>query len=183
MAVAPNELGSLQKGSIADLASKPEPANNKVTIVVFSGEMDRALAAFVIASAAAGMGWDVTMFFTFWGLNILKKPTGPKKGAATLLGKAFEFLMPKSAHDLPISKFNMGGIGAKLMVRQMKSKNVQTLPEMMEMARELGVKIIGCGMSMDVMEIPPEDLVGVSEVVGAATFLKEAAESKVTLFV
>ncbi|MBC7082730.1 MAG: DsrE/DsrF/DrsH-like family protein [Firmicutes bacterium] len=92
-------------------------------------------------------------------------------------------MLPKGPAKLPISKMNMCGIGAALMRRQMRNKKVQALPELIQMARELGVKIVACSMSMDVMEIPREDLVGVDEFAGVASFLREACESRVTLFI
>lgn len=155
---------------------------DKVSIICFSGDLDKALAAFNIATGAAASGMEVTMFFTFWGISMLKKPTG-RKGAASLLGRMFDLMLPKGPAKLPISKMNMCGIGAALMRRQMRNKKVQALPELIEMARELGVKIVACSMSMDVMEIPREDLVGVDEFAGVASFLREASESRVTLFI
>ena len=157
-------------------------SRDKVSIIVFSGDMDKAFAAFNIATGAAASGMEVTMFFTFWGINMLKKTTG-RRGASSFLGKMFDLLLPKGPAKLPISKMNMGGVGAALMRRQMAAKKVQPLSGFMELARELGVKIVACSMSMDVMEVPKEDLVGVDEFAGVAAFLKEAAESKITLFV
>lgn len=159
-----------------------QDVRDKVSIICFSGDLDKALAAFNIANGAAASGMEVTMFFTFWGINMLKKPQG-RKGASSLLGKMFDVMLPKGPAKLPISKMNMCGIGAAFMRKQMKNKKVQSLPEFIQMAKELGVKIVACTMSMDVMEIPREDLVGVDEFAGVASFLKEASESKVTLFI
>ncbi len=155
---------------------------DKVSIIVFSGDMDKAFAAFNIATGAAASGMEVTMFFTFWGINMLKKSTG-RRGASSFMGKMFDMMMPKGPLKLPISKMNMGGMGALFMRKQMAAKKVQPLSAFIEMARDLGIKVVACSMSMDVMEIPKEDLVGVDEYAGVAAFLKEAAESKVTLFI
>ncbi|NPV52585.1 MAG: hypothetical protein HPY71_03570 [Firmicutes bacterium] len=162
--------------------SRAQDVRDKVSIICFSGDLDKAMAAFNIATGAAASGMEVTMFFTFWGINILKKPEG-RKGASTLLGKMFDIMLPKGPAKLPISKMNMGGIGAALMRRQMRNKKIQPLSEFIQMARELGVKMVACTMSMDVMEIPREDLTGVDEFAGVAAFLKEASESRVTLFI
>ncbi|MEW6242862.1 MAG: DsrE/DsrF/DrsH-like family protein [Bacillota bacterium] len=157
-------------------------ADEKVSIIVFSGDLDKALAAFNIATGAAASGMDVTMFFTFWGINMLKK-TGPRKGARTLLGRVFDMFMPKGPEKLPLSKMNMGGMGSVMMRYQMAKKKVQPLAEFISMAKELGVKIVACTMSMEVMEIPAEDLNHVDEFAGVAAFLEEASKSKITLFI
>ncbi|HHY93411.1 MAG TPA: hypothetical protein GX513_00140 [Firmicutes bacterium] len=155
---------------------------DKVAIIVFSGDMDKAFAAFNIATGAAASGMEVTMFFTFWGINMLKKPR-ERRGASSVLGKMFDLMLPKGPSRLPISKMNMAGLGAYFMRRQMAAKRVQPLSEFISMAKELGVKIVACNMSMEVMEIPREDLVGVDEVAGVAAFLREASEAKITLFI
>ncbi len=155
---------------------------DKISIIVFSGDMDKAFAAFNIATGAAASGMEVTMFFTFWGINMLKKPTG-RKGASSFLGRMFDLMLPKGPSRLPISKMNMGGLGAYFMRRQMAAKKVQPLGEFISMAKELGVKVVACTMSMEVMEIPRDDLLAVDEYAGVAAFLREASESKVTMFI
>ncbi|MBE3588087.1 MAG: DsrE/DsrF/DrsH-like family protein [Thermoanaerobacteraceae bacterium] len=154
----------------------------KKTIIVFSGDLDRAMAAFVIANGAAAMGDEVTMFFTFWGLNILRRPekVKAKKG---FLQAMFGAMMPRGAGRLGISKMNFGGMGAKMMKMAMRQKNVASLEELIVTAREQGIKMIACTMSMDVMGITREELVDGLEYAGVATYLAEADESNVNLFI
>ena len=152
------------------------------TMVVFSGDLDKAIASFIIATGSAAMGNKVTMFFTFWGLNILRKDQHvPAK--KTFLEKMFGKMMPRGPEKLGISKMNFGGIGAKLMKKIMRDKNIATLPELMEMARDLDVQIIACAMSMDVLGITKEELIDGIDYAGVATYLAEAEESQVNLFI
>nr|WP_152948362.1 DsrE/DsrF/DrsH-like family protein [Desulfofundulus thermobenzoicus] len=140
------------------------------------------MAAFVIANGAAAMGDEVTMFFTFWGLNILRRPekVKAKKG---FLQAMFGAMMPRGAGRLGLSKMNFGGMGAKMMKIVMRQKNVAGLEELMATAREQGIKMIACTMSMDVMGITREELVDGLEYAGVATYLAEADESNVNLFI
>lgn len=125
---------------------------DKKTIIVFSNDMDKVMAAFVIATGAAAMGDEVTMFFTFWGLNVLRDAKKKVQGKS-FLEKMFGAMMPKGVEKLPLSKMNFLGIGPKLMKYMMKKKNVMMLPEMIKQAQELGIKMVACSMSMDVMGI------------------------------
>lgn len=154
----------------------------KKTIIVFSGDLDRAMAAFVIANGAAAMGDEVTMFFTFWGLNILRRPAKvkTKKG---FLQALFGALMPRGAGRLGLSKMNFAGLGAKMMKMAMRQKNVASLEELMETARQQGVRMVACTMSMDVMGITREELLDGVEFAGVATYLAEADEANVNLFI
>ncbi|MBL0385615.1 DsrE/DsrF/DrsH-like family protein [Tumebacillus sp. ITR2] len=152
------------------------------TLVVFNGDLDKAIASFIIATGSAAMGNKVTMFFTFWGLNILRKDEYvPVK--KSFLENMFGKMMPRGANRLGISKMNMGGIGSKLMKKIMRDKNIATLPELMEMARDLDVQIIACAMSMDVLGITREELIDGIEYAGVATYLAAAEESQVNLFI
>ena len=154
----------------------------QTTMVVFSGDLDKAMASFIIATGAAAMGSKVTMFFTFWGLNILRKEQWvPVK--KSLLEKMFERMMPRGPGKLGISKLNMGGMGSALMRHIMKKKKVASLPELMELARELDVEMIACTMSMDVLGIKEEELIDGLKFAGVATYLGEAEQSKVNLFI
>ncbi|AYO29909.1 hypothetical protein D2962_04185 [Biomaibacter acetigenes] len=155
---------------------------NKKTIIVFSGDLDKAMAAFIIATGAAAMGDDVTMFFTFWGLNILRKAKKVQV-RKDFLERMFGFMMPRGPEKLGLSKMNFGGLGAKMMRYIMKRKNVNTLTELMENAQALGVKIIACTMSMDVMGIKKEELIDGIDYAGVATYLGEADEANVNLFI
>jgi peroxiredoxin family protein len=154
--------------------------NNKATIVVFSGDMDKVFASFIIATGAAAAGMDVTMFFTFWGLKAIQKGNGTGKG---FLGKMIGLMNRGGIERIGPSRFNFGGIGRELFKKMMRDKNVVSLSELLETATDLDVKLIACKMSMDVMEIAREDLIDeVSDVVGVAAYIKEASESSITLF-
>jgi peroxiredoxin family protein len=155
---------------------------NKKTIIVFSGDLDRAMAAFIIATGAAAMGDDVTMFFTFWGLNILRKAKKVQV-KKDFLERIFGIMMPRGPEKLGLSKMNFGGLGAKMMRYIMKKKNVNTLTELMENAQAMGVKIIACTMSMDVMGIRKEELIDGIDFAGVATYLGEADEANMNLFI
>ncbi|MGB9812198.1 MAG: DsrE/DsrF/DrsH-like family protein [Thermovenabulum sp.] len=154
----------------------------KKTIIVFSGDLDKAMAAFIIANGAAAMGDEVTMFFTFWGLNILRKPEGVKV-KKSFLENMFGKMMPRGAERLGLSKMNFGGLGAKMMKYIMKKKNVNTLGELIENAKALGVRLIACTMSMDVMGIRKEELIDGIDFAGVATYLAEADEANLNLFI
>jgi len=155
----------------------------KKTIIVFSGDMDRVLAAFVIANGAAAMGDDVTMFFTFWGLNVLRKANAPKVSGKSFLQAMFGRMMPRGPDKLGLSKMNFGGMGAKMMKIVMRQQRISSLPELIDSAREQGIKMIACTMSMDVMGIAQEELVDGLEYAGVATYLGEADEANVNLFI
>ncbi|KEO81409.1 DsrE/DsrF/DrsH-like family protein [Tumebacillus flagellatus] len=155
---------------------------DKSTMVIFSGDLDKAIASFIIATGSAAMGSDVTMFFTFWGLNILRKSEKvPAK--KTFLENMFGRMMPRGPEQLGLSKMNMGGLGSKLMKRIMRKKNIATLQELMETAQDLGVKIIACSMSMDVLGITEAELIDGIEYAGVATYLAEADQAKLNLFI
>jgi len=164
---------------VQELESKlPE---DRVAIVVFSGELDRVLAAFVIATGAAALGQNVSMFFTFWGLNALRrtrKLSGKKFGE-----KLMALMAPAGASKLPLSHLNFFGIGAKMMRAMMREKQVSSLEELMQLANSLGVRTIACEMSRDVMGISDEELAEGVEAGGVAAFLGEALRSRVTLFI
>ncbi|MBK5252500.1 MAG: DsrE/DsrF/DrsH-like family protein [Peptostreptococcaceae bacterium] len=155
---------------------------DKKTLVVFSGDMDKVMASLIIANGAAAMGSEVTMFFTFWGLNTLRKAKKIKI-KKDFMEKMFGFMMPRGPEKMGISKMNFGGIGAKMMKDMMKKKNVNSLPELIESAQMMGVKMIACTMSMDVMGIREEELIDGIELGGVATYLGEAEEGNVNLFI
>ncbi|HAG10269.1 MAG TPA: hypothetical protein DCK76_02515 [Desulfotomaculum sp.] len=155
---------------------------DKKTIIVFSGDLDKAMASFIIANGAAAMGNEVSMFFTFWGLNILRKHESVKlkKG---FLESLFGWMMPRGAEKLGLSKMNFGGMGAFMMKTVMRKKNVSTLNELIATAQEMGVKMIACTMAMDVMGIKEEELIDGLEYAGVITYLGEADEANVNLFI
>jgi peroxiredoxin family protein len=154
----------------------------KVTLVLFSGDLDKVLACFNIATAAAGMGMEVTIFFTFFGLNVITKP-GPRfKGG--IIKTMLSFVNRSGTKPRKLSKLNMGGVGTFLMKKLMKAANMPTLDELLKMAKEMGVKFVACSTTLGVMGIEKKDLIPeVDEVAGAATFVSEAKESKISLFI
>lgn len=157
-------------------------AGNDKSMVVFSGDLDKAIATFIIANGAAAMGRKVTLFFTFWGLNILRKPQkiSVKKN---FIEKMFGAMMPRGTKKLGLSRMNMGGMGAKMIRSLMKKKNVLSLDELIDSAMKSGVKIIACQMSMDLMGIHKEELIDGVEIGGVATFLGSAETSDTNLFI
>lgn len=158
------------------------PAPKGKTMVVFDGDMDKALAAFIIANGAVAMGSPVTMFFTFWGLNILRKPE-KRKVEKSLIEKMFGAMMPRGAGKLKLSKMNMGGMGTRMMKKVMADKNVDSLEKLMNQAMKNGVKLVACTMSMDVMGIRKEEIIDGVEFAGVATYLGDAENSNVNLFI
>ncbi len=146
--------------------------DDRVTLVVFSGELDRNLAALVIATGAAAMGLEVSIFYTFWGLSALKsQPSLQGKG---LKEKLFTLMTPRRLNRMPVSKMNFGGVGRMMLQSMMRDKQVASIDELFDMARQMGVKLIACTMSMDVMGISREELIDGVEVGGVATFLGDA---------
>jgi peroxiredoxin family protein len=158
---------------------------NKLTMIVFSGDLDKALAAFIIATGAVAMGMEVIMFFTFWGTPLLRKPDGKSSEPKDAFGKMFGAMLPKGAPKASLSKMNMGGMGTAMMKHLMKKKNVATLDEMIALAAELEVKIYICEMSMDLMGFSRDEMIDFPDLgyAGVATFLSEAGTSKAQLFI
>ncbi len=156
-------------------------AEDRVSLVVFSGDLDRVLAAFVIATGAAAMGQQVSMFFTFWGLSVLKKDS--QLSGKTLFQKMMSVMSPKSSRQLPVSKMNYFGVGAKMLRSMMKRKNVNSLEDFIALARDLGVRMTACEMSRDVMGIKESELVAGLESGGVAAFLADSLKSRTSLFI
>ena len=160
-----------------------EPGKDKFTIVVFSGDLDRALSALTMATTAASMGMEVNMFFTFWGLNIIKKNEGGIRSKG-MMRKMLNRMNRGGSKRLKLSKFHMLGLGTWMMKRLMKDVNMPSVEEMIAMAKQMGVKLIACTNSLAVMGITEDALrPEVDDVAGAAYFLVEASKSKVSLFV
>lgn len=158
--------------------------SKKLSMVVFSGDLDKVLAAFVIATGAVAMGMEAVMFFTFWGTPVLRDKSKNVGGKDTM-GKMFGTMLPKGTGELKLSKMNMGGMGTAMMKSLMTKKNVASLDQMLEMAEELGVKIYICEMSMDLMGFKREEMIAYDDLTfcGVAKFLEEAGDSKIQLFI
>ena len=172
---------TILKGSNSTVENQVVTSGNAQTIVVFSNDLDKALAALIIANGAKASGKDVTLFFTFWGLNILRKPNGKaKKG---FIDKMFGLMMPKGADKLTLSKMNMLGMGSFMMKWVMKQKNVSTLNELINQAQSSGIKFIACNMSMDVMGIKQEELIDGVEIGGVAKYIEESSNANSNLFI
>jgi peroxiredoxin family protein/TusA-related sulfurtransferase len=152
------------------------------TLIVFSDDMDKALASFVIANGAASTGKKVTMFFTFWGLNVIKKVNKPavKKD---FMGKMFSLMLPSHSGKLALSKLNMLGMGSIMMKGRMKAQKVDSLDQMIQSAIDNNIQMIACQMSMDVMGVKKEELIDHVTIGGVATYLEEAEKSNVNLFI
>ena len=152
------------------------------TIVVFDGDMDKILASFVIANGALAMGRPVTMFFTFWGLTALRRPE-KMKTRKNVIESMFGAMLPRGASRTKLSRMNMGGIGTAMMKKIMKDKKIESVQAMMEKAMQNGLKIIACSMSMDVMGIRPEELIDGVEIGGVGSYLGDAEDADVNLFI
>ncbi len=156
--------------------------DNRATLIVFSGDLDKVLASLVLATGAASAGLETSMFFTFWGLSVLKKQ-GAAARKKNLKQRLFAMMTPSGTLELGTSKMNYFGIGARMFRSMMKEKNVSSLEEMFSLARDLGVTMTACGMSMDVMGIDRDELIDGLEYGGVAAYLGKAASSRLALFI
>jgi peroxiredoxin family protein len=189
-AIQPQDVSLQQiEEQLAALKSRIDVLDKKVTepkvaTIVFSGDLDKVLASFVIATGAVAMGMEAVMFFTFWGTPVLRDKKKSVGGKDTM-GKMFGTMLPKGTSEVKLSKMNMGGMGTAMMKSLMKKKNVATLEQMLEMAEELGVKIFVCEMSMDLMGFKREEMIAYKDLTfcGVAKFLEEANNSRITLFI
>jgi peroxiredoxin family protein len=154
----------------------------KTTIVLFSGNLDKAIAAFIIANGAAAYDHDVTIFFTFWGLNTLRKDEVVKTNKG-LLERMFGWMMPRGANKLGLSRMNFAGAGPEMIKHVMKKHNVLTLPQLIELAQEQGVKLVACTMTMDLLGLHKEELIDGLEYAGVGAYLGDATNAKVNLFI
>ncbi|MEL4357621.1 MULTISPECIES: FAD-dependent oxidoreductase [unclassified Luteococcus] len=168
-----------QAAQSAPAAVEPK---NKNSFVVFSGDLDKMIAAFIIANGALSMGNQVSMFFTFWGLNALRDPKAPKRDMKPM-DKMFKAMMPGGADALTLSQMNMGGAGTAMIKNVMKQHNVPSVAELIRSAIDGGARLIACTMTMDLLGIAKEDLLPGVEFGGVATFLDEAGDSQTTLFI
>lgn len=168
----------------SELNQVRDERKNKLSMVVFSGDLDKLLAAFIIATGAAAMGMEVVMFFTFWATPSLRDKKKNGKGK-DIFGRMFGFMLPKGAGKVKLSKMNMGGMGTGMMKHLMKKKNVSSLEELRALAIEMEVKIYICDMSMNLMGFTQNEMIDYPgrEFVGVAKFLEEAGDSKIQLFI
>ena len=157
---------------------------DQLSIIVFSGDLDKVLASMIIATGARAMDMEVKMFFTFWGTTMLRDKNKSPKGK-DLMSKMFGFMLPKGSSKLKLSKLNMCGMGTEMLKGLMKKKNVASLEEMISTAAELGVEICICQMSMDLMGFKKEEMIDYPNLkyVGVGTYLADADESKIQLFI
>ena len=172
----------IKKGGAAGAAKTANVPQKGTSMIVFSNDMDKALASFIIANGAASAGKEVTLFFTFWGLSILRKKK-PGRVKKDFMGRMFGMMLPNHAGKLGLSKMNMGGMGAAMMKARMKALGVDSLEELMQKAMQNGVRIVACQMTLDVMGIKEEELIDGVEVGGVASFLSAADESQASLFI
>jgi NADPH-dependent 2,4-dienoyl-CoA reductase/sulfur reductase-like enzyme/peroxiredoxin family protein/rhodanese-related sulfurtransferase/TusA-related sulfurtransferase len=171
----------IRKGS-GEACTAVAAGYNGKNIIVFSGDLDKAIAGFIIANGSAAMGRKTSMFFTFWGLNILRKPNKVKV-KKDFMSKMFGMMMPRGSKKLSLSKMSMGGIGGKMIRGIMKKKNVESLESLIQMAKDNGVELVACSMSMDIMGIKQEELIDGVTIGGVAAMLAHAEESDMSLFV
>ncbi len=171
----------VRKGGVPKPTEVHETPEGK-TLIVFSNDLDKVLASFIIANGAAAMGRPVTMFFTFWGLTVLRRPNKIKV-KKTFIEKMFGGMLPRGTGKLKLSNMNMLGMGTKMMKSIMKQKNVDSLETLIEKAKKAGVKLVACTMSMDVMGIKAEELIDGVELGGVGAYLGDAEESNVNLFI
>lgn len=178
--VAQENIAYIKKGT-ASTVKKSEVKEGK-TLVVFSGDLDKVLASFIIANGAAAMNRPVTMFFTFWGLNTLRKSEHVKV-KKPLIDKLFGLMMPRGSQKLKLSKMNMAGMGTAMLKKVMNDKNVDSLETLMKTAMANGVRLVACTMSMDIMGITKDELIDGVEFGGVASYLGDAEEGNVNLFI
>ena len=169
-------------GKTAETDATAAGAGNDKTFVVFSGDLDKTIAAFIMANGAAALGRNVTMFFTFWGLNILRRP-GKVKVVKNFIEKMFGIMLPRGTTKLGLSRMNMLGAGPRMIRTIMKKKGISSLEELIEDAKAHGVRIVACQMSMDIMGIHKEELLDGVEFGGVATFIGSGEKSDMSLFI
>lgn len=154
----------------------------KTTIILFSGDYDKAMAAYIIANGAAAYDHDVTIFHTFWGLNALRKDE-PIQVKKNFMEKMFGKMMPRGADKMGLSKMNFAGMGPKMIKDIIKKHNAMPLPQLIEMAQEQDVKLIACTMTMDLLGLRQEELLDNIEYAGVAAYLGDAQDGNVNLFI
>ncbi len=167
---------------ISQLEEAPaQDIEDRLAMVVFSGDLDKAIASFIIATGAAAMGLEVSMFFTFWGLSVIKKQT--KFAGKNVLEQGFAAVLPGGSKNLPLSQMSFFGAGSKIIRKLMRDHDVASLEELIGMAQEFGVRMVACEMSQELLGIHDEELMDGVEHGGVATFMGDAARAKASLFI
>lgn len=167
---------------VAELEAHPaQSTENRLAMVVFSGDLDRAIAALIIATGAASVGMEASIFYTFWGIGAVKKQK--VYAGKTLLERAFTALLPAGTRQLGLSQMNLFGAGAQIIRRLMRERGVASLEELFALAQELGVRMVVCDMSRELLGVADAELIDGLETGGVAAFLGDAARAKVTLFI
>ncbi|HBM79489.1 MAG: DsrE/DsrF/DrsH-like family protein [Clostridiales bacterium] len=157
--------------------------DKKLNLLIFSGEYDKALAAFILANNAAELGAKVTMFFTFWGLLLMRDPDKMTLKDKTAYEKILEITVPKGLEGLPLSNMNIAGLGKKMLLGMMKDSKSPTLKEFVSNARDKGIRFCGCQLSIEVMGFKKEEFIPELEIVDAKEYLKDAMEADMQLFI
>ncbi len=158
-------------------------ANKKMNLLMFSGEYDKAMAALILANTAREMDVEVTMFFAFWGLCLLREPENVIMDGKTMYEKMFSAMTPKGAEQLPLSKMNFSGIGKEMMLDMIEDNDAPRLIDFLNGARKKGVQFCACKLSMEIMGFKKEELIPEVEVIDAKSYLKDALESDMQLFI
>jgi peroxiredoxin family protein len=162
-------------------AAPAQDIEDRLAMVLFSGDLDKSIAAFIIATGAAAMGMEVSMFFTFWGLGVVKKQK--KYDDKNLLEKGFTAMLPAGTGQLPLSQMNFFGAGAKIIRKLMRDHEVTSMEEFVELAQELGVRMVACDMSRELLGVRDDELMDGLEFGGVATFMGDAGRAKAALFI
>jgi len=162
-------------------AAPAQDIEDRLAMVLFSGDLDKAIAAFIIATGAAAMGLEVSMFFTFWGIGAIKKQK--QYAGKNFLEKGFTAMLPGGSKSLPLSQMNFFGAGASIIRKLMRDHEVSSMEELIEMAQELGVRMVVCDMSRELLGIRDDELMDGLETGGVATFMGDAARAKASLFI
>ncbi len=171
-------------GRAASRTEEAEPQPSGLSMVVFSGDLDKVLAAMIIVNGAAAMDLPVSVFFTFWGLNVLRREhPANAEGKKTMIEGMFSRMMPRGAAHLQLSTLKMAGLGTRIMKREMSKKHVSSLQELLRSAQEQGVRFIACTMSMDLMGIRKEELIDGIHFGNVASFVDAADRSRISLFI
>lgn len=160
-----------------------ESTNKKMSILVFSGDYDKALAALILANSAMEINIDVTMFFAFWGLMLIRDPNGIPSEDKTTQEKMFASMTPKSIEDLPLSKMNMVGIGKKMLLTMMEEKHTPSLTDFLNGALKKGVNMKACKLSCEVMGFSEEELLKEVSIVTAGEYLADSVDANIQLFI